>query len=310
MQKRAYTVIFAHDPRGQIRKIRIPGYLLHLVLLAALIGIGAVLTGLASYAHLLLSVHDYRQVQAEREELRALTQSLQATNTQTRQRLTSLESLANEVAASYGLMRLRQTPFGNVDAQALPLPPAEDFRDTLARYRFLQHHATAVTLYASGVRPLPGQDLTQLNYTPSLWPVRGRLTGSFGNRMDPFNGEGAFHAGVDISAGYGDAVRAAADGFVVWANRRSGSGRLVVIDHGGGLTTWYAHLSNFQAYRGQAVQRGDIIGYVGSSGRATGPHLHYEVRLWEAPVNPWRFLRASNIYTARAGPLLTRGGDD
>src|SRR3989304_1366759 len=229
MQKRAYTVIFAHDPRGQIRKVRLPGYLVHLVLLAALIGVGAVLTGVASYAHLLLTVHDYRQVRAEREELRALTQTLQATNTETRQRLTSLESLAHEVAAP------------------------------------------AVTLYASGVPPLPGQDLTQLNYTPSLWPVRGQLAGSFGNRMDPFSGEGAFHAGVDISAESGAAVRAAADGFVVWANRRSGSGRLVVIDHGGGLTTWYAHLSNFQAYRGQAVQRGDIIGYARSSRRPPGP---------------------------------------
>jgi murein DD-endopeptidase MepM/ murein hydrolase activator NlpD len=85
---------------------------------------------------------------------------------------------------------------------------------------------------------------------------------------------------------------------------------LVVIDHGGGLTTWYAHLSNFRAYRGQAVQRGDIIGYVGSSGRSTGPHLHYEVRLWEAPVNPWRFLRTGSVYTAQARPLPTRGGDD
>jgi murein DD-endopeptidase MepM/ murein hydrolase activator NlpD len=310
MQKRTYTVILAHDPRGRIRKLKIPGYLVHLVLLAALLGLGSLLAGVASYGHLLLTLNDYQQLRAERAQLRAQNRALQSSHSHTRQRLLSLEALANEVAASYGLMRLRQSPFGSLDSQTPPPAPAEDFRHTLARYRFLQHHAAAVTLYASGVRPLPGRDFSQLNYTPSLWPVRGRLTGGFGNRLDPFNGEGSFHAGVDISAPFGNPVRAAATGFVVWANRRSGSGRLVVVDHGAGLTTWYAHLSQLQAYRGQAVERGDVIGYVGSSGRSTGPHLHYEVRLWEAPVNPRRFLSGTRIYTARAQPLTLGGGDD
>ncbi len=311
MPKRFYAVILAQDPRGPLRKFTLPGYVLHLVLLAALVGGGTLLAGVASYAHLLLTFSDYADVRAEREQLRAQNLQLQATQEQTRQRLSSLESLANEVAVSYGLMRLPQTPFGNIGSQPDGLPLADDFGDTLARYRFLQHHAIAVTLYGSGVRPAGGQDITQLSYTPSLWPVRGRLSGGFGKRLDPFNGEGAFHAGVDISADYGAPVRAAADGFVVWANRKAGSGRLVVVDHGGGLTTWYAHLSKFQAYRGQAVRRGDILGYVGSTGRSTGPHLHYEVRMWDAPVNPWRFLRASSTFaTARVNTGVLRGGDD
>lgn len=311
MQKRAYTLIFAHDAYGRVRKLRLPGYLIHLILLAALFGAGTLLAGVASYAHLLLTVTDYHQVRAERERLREQNRTLQNTYVATQERLTSLESLANEVAASYGLLRLRQTPFGNLEGDTGPAIDPEDFRDTLARYRFLQHHATAVTLYASGVRPLPGQDLAQLNYTPSLWPVLGRLSGGFGNRLDPFDGEGSFHSGVDISTDYGKAVRAAADGFVVAVGRKAGYGRVVVVDHGGGVTTWYAHLSAFRAYRGQAVQRGDIIGYVGSSGRSTGPHLHYEVRLWDAPLNPWRFLRSGSLYTtAHAQPLLLRSGGD
>ncbi|MGH9861898.1 MAG: M23 family metallopeptidase [Candidatus Acidiferrales bacterium] len=307
MPKRLYTLVFAHDISGRMRKLNLPGYAVNLILVAALVGVGAVLAGVASYTHLLLAVTDYNQVRAEREQLRQQARVLESSYAQTHERLTSLESLANEIAASYGLLRLRQTPFGSLEGEPVPQDP-EDFQLTLARYRFLRHHATAVTLYASGVRPLPGQELGQLNYTPSLWPVEGRLTGSFGIRLDPFDGEGTFHAGVDISTDYGRAVRAAADGFVVAVGRKSGYGRVLVVDHGAGMATWYAHLSAFRAYRGQAVQRGDIIGYVGSSGRATGPHLHYEVRLWDAPLNPWRFLRASTLYTA-AQARLVRGGD-
>jgi murein DD-endopeptidase MepM/ murein hydrolase activator NlpD len=310
MQKRFYAVILAHDARGRVRKLRLPGYALPLLLLTALLGAATLLAGLASYAHLLVTVTDYHKLRSERAQLQERNRLLQVTNSHARQQLTSLESLANEVAASFGLMRLRRTPFGSIENQPAPLARSDSFHDTLARYHFLRHHVAAVTLYASGFRPLPGHDLTQLNYTPSLWPVRGRLTGSFGSRLDPFTGEGAFHAGVDISAGFGDPVRAAADGFVVWAGPRAGSGRLVVVDHGGGLTTWYAHLSRFRAFRGQPVQRGDILGYVGSSGRSTGPHLHYEVRLWEAPLNPWRFLRTSNVRTAQLRSTGLRGGGD
>ncbi|MFQ5664469.1 MAG: peptidoglycan DD-metalloendopeptidase family protein [Terriglobia bacterium] len=309
MQKRSYTLVFVHDARGRLRKLKVPAYLVHVILLVALVGGGTILAGVASYTHLLLRVTDHNQLLTEGKQLREQNRTLQATYAQTHQRLISLETLANEVAVSYGLLRLRQTPFGTLESAQTPLLRLGEFRDTLARYRFLRHYATAVTLYASGVRPLPGQDWTELEYTPSLWPVRGRLTAGFGVRMDPFNGEGNFHSGVDISTGYGREVRAAADGFVVAVGRRTGYGQAVVVDHGAGLTTWYAHLSGYRAYLGQAVQRGDIIGYVGSSGRSTGPHLHYEVRLYNAPVNPWRFLRTGRIYTARTVLPHLRGGD-
>lgn len=306
MQKQHYTLVFVHDARGRIRKLKLPGYLVYAILIAALVGAGTLLAGVASYSHLVLKLTRYQQVQAEREQLHQQNQALQSTNAQAQQRITTLESLANEVAVTYGLLRLRETPFGTIENTTTPLAPQEEFRDTLARYRYLRRHATAVTLYASGARPLPGQDLSQLSYTPSLWPVHGQVTAGFGDRLDPFNGEGSFHAGVDISTVFGNAVRVAADGFVVAVGERSGYGRVVVVDHGAGITTWYAHLSRFRAYLGQAVQRGEIIGYVGSSGRATGPHLHYEVRLYDTPVNPWRFLNAGSVY---ASAVHLRGGD-
>lgn len=126
---------------------------------------------------------------------------------------------------------------------------------------------------------------------PTLWPVIGRLTSSFGERQDPFNGEGAFHAGIDIATSYGTPVCSPADGVVAMAGPASGYGRELVLDHGQGITTVYGHLSGFAVAAGQQVKRGQVIAYVGSAGRSTGPHLHYEVRIRNTPVNPHKYLR-------------------
>jgi murein DD-endopeptidase MepM/ murein hydrolase activator NlpD len=123
--------------------------------------------------------------------------------------------------------------------------------------------------------------------------VQGIVTSSFGSRLDPFNGEGAFHTGIDIATAKGEAVRAPADGTVLKAGMGNGYGREVVIDHGHGIQTIYAHLSGFAVTEGQDVSRGDILGYVGSSGHSTGPHLHYEVRIHDTPVNPSKYLHAA-----------------
>lgn len=307
MQKRFYTLVFAHGADGRLRKVKVPGWAIPLVLVAAMVGAGTILAGAASYAHLLLKVTDYNQLRAEWQRLQVQNSHLRASNAESNERLATLEGLANEVASTYGLMRLRQTPFGTIENVGAR-PEEYEFSETLARFRYLQNNASAVGLYASGARPLPGQDLSRLTHTPSLWPVRGRLVGGFGDRVDPFSGEGAFHAGVDISADYGQTVQATADGFVIWVGPRSGSGRLVVVDHGAGITTWYAHLSAYRVRRGQSVARGDVVGYVGTSGRSTGPHLHYEVRLYDAPVNPWRFLRQERTITAGGAGLMRTGG--
>ena len=126
---------------------------------------------------------------------------------------------------------------------------------------------------------------------PRMWPVEGRIASSFGERQDPINGEGAFHTGIDIDAPYGTPVRAAADGEVIGAGDGRGYGREVMLDHGHGVITLYGHLSAIAVVPGQHVTRGQVIGYVGQSGRATGPHLHYEVRVHNVPVNPYKYLR-------------------
>jgi len=125
---------------------------------------------------------------------------------------------------------------------------------------------------------------------PSIWPVRGLVTSSFGRRVDPYGDGGEMHAGIDISARYGMPVTASGDGKVVFAGRDSGYGGLVIVDHGNQLDTLYAHLSGIYVREGQSVRKGQPLGAVGASGRATGTHLHYEVRLRGNPVDPRRYL--------------------
>ncbi len=126
--------------------------------------------------------------------------------------------------------------------------------------------------------------------TPSIWPVPGWLSSPYGNRRDPFTGGADFHPGLDISADYGQPVRATADGTILVAERSGSYGNLVEIDHGYGIVTRYGHLSRFGAVAGQQVHRGDVIGYVGSTGRSTSAHLHYEILLNGKLTNPLKLL--------------------
>jgi murein DD-endopeptidase MepM/ murein hydrolase activator NlpD len=126
--------------------------------------------------------------------------------------------------------------------------------------------------------------------TPSIWPAHGWLTGTFGGRSDPFSGEPAFHQGLDISTEKGQPVYATADGIVESASYSGDYGNLVVIKHGFGLATRYGHLSGYKVMPGQHVKRGDVIGLVGSTGRATGAHLHYEILANGRLINPLQLL--------------------
>ena len=126
--------------------------------------------------------------------------------------------------------------------------------------------------------------------TPSIWPIAGWISSGFGNRRDPFNGQSDFHPGLDISGDHGQQIHAPADGLVTGAAYNGNYGNLITLDHGFGLTTRYGHLSRFEVTPGQQVRRGQVIGYVGSTGRSTSPHLHYEVLVNGQLTNPLRLL--------------------
>ena len=290
MKPETYTFFLASNRRGTMRKISVPVYALHLLAILAVVGSITVVAAVGSYSRMLWKVGDYNTLRRQQDTLQRQYKQLQSTVVDTDQRLDSLQSLATEVAMTYGIVRLPQSPFAGDD------PPAETetaFNRSVAQYQFLERNASSVAVVNAGLTLTPEPALADSDNTPSLWPVVGHLTAGFGERLDPFSGEGAFHTGVDISSEYGTVVRATADGVVIGAEEHVGYGNLVVLDHGFGVTTFYGHLSGFNVTPGQRVTRGDVIGYVGVSGRSTGPHVHYEVRINGAPVNPMRYLRST-----------------
>lgn len=137
---------------------------------------------------------------------------------------------------------------------------------------------------------LRGRELARI---PSVWPVGGEVTDDYGVRRNPFGGASSeFHDGIDIANAWGTPVSATADGVVSFAGVKNGYGQIVVVDHGNGLSTAYGHLSRIEVEQGQTIKRGDELGRLGSTGRSTGPHLHYEVRLGETAISPVRYLPA------------------
>ena len=282
MRNTYYIFVVAHSIRGRIRRIHIPQYSVYLCGLLALVGLFTVLAAVGSYARMLLKVVNYNHMRMEVNALRQNFSNLQAEMDQTQTQLTSLQDLASEVSVAYGIRRA-----GN---GSLPVAAeserAKTFGATAEHFRFLVRASYFVLPYRHEF--LEGRFLT--TGLPLDWPLKGRLTGSFGDRLDPFNGEGSFHAGVDIATYYGAPVRAAADGVVLNTSWESGYGRAVTLAHGRGVRTMYAHLAGFNVASGQVVLAGETVGFVGRSGRSTGPHLHYEVRIQNTPVNPTRFL--------------------
>jgi len=288
MKPEAYTFFIASNRRGTLRKITLPVYALQLLAILVVVGGVTVLAAAGSYTRMLWKVGNYNTLRRQQEALRHNYEQLQSSVQNTNERLNSLQSLATEVAMTYGFMRFRQSPFGLDQSYT---GPTQAYEQSVAQFNFLTKNISSAAIPSGSLSLLPTTGLGDLSTTPSLWPVIGHLTGGFGERMDPFSGEGAFHTGVDISSQYGDVVRVSADGIVVEAADRAGYGRLVVVDHGYGVTTWYGHLSSFSVLPGEQLKRGDAIGNVGVSGRTTGPHVHYEVRINNAPVNPMRYLR-------------------
>jgi murein DD-endopeptidase MepM/ murein hydrolase activator NlpD len=282
-----FILVLAHSLHGRLQRIHISHRWLYGVAgavgLICLLALGVI----GSYARMALKAANYNSLQREAQLLRERYGNLQKKVKETNEQLASLQMLADEVTVAYGI---RKQIAGTSDLVAeAPLIPA--MGETLAEYNFLRSTNLAGRNRNIFVRG-------HLNVLPSMWPVNGRLMDGFGHRADPFSGEGAMHTGVDISAPFGAAVRGTADGIVVHASWYAGYGRAVIVDHGNGYQTLYGHLSKVVAIEGQEIRQGEIIGLVGSSGRSTGAHLHYEVRVHSTPVNPYRFLARTTTMQA------------
>ena len=283
MRKRFYIMLVARNAEGELLKIPVPLHYIYVFVAGALIGM-LTITGMAgSYTRMLVKAERYNQLRTEKEALKSQYSQLEQIAQENELQAQSLSSLAGEVSSLYGL---KPDPAFQDDD-----PASASLQQFYALRMTAMTGAASVGIGMGETRDASTRDWMRLAAAPTLWPVQGRITGSFGERIDPFSGEGAFHRGVDISSNIGTRIIAPADGIVRFADFMNGYGRAVMIDHGNGITTLYGHMSGFAVSPGQMVHRGDTIGYVGQSGRATGPHLHYEVRIFNTPVNPQKYLR-------------------
>jgi murein DD-endopeptidase MepM/ murein hydrolase activator NlpD len=245
---------------------------------------------------MLLKVSQFNQLRTEKDQLKNNYSRLEQVAKERDLQVASLGSIAGEVSALYGLKA--QPTLVTATSEQIQADEVSSSLDQLHALRTSAlTGATMVGLTMGLTRNVTTADWIKANSAPNLWPVEGQVTGSFGERIDPFNGEGAFHSGVDIGSSYGHSIVAPADGVVTLTDTMGGYGKTIMLFHGNGISTRYGHLSGFAVTVGQHVQRGDVIGYVGESGRSTGPHLHYEVRINDTPVNPYKYLRMTVAHT-------------
>ncbi len=306
LRKRYYILFVARDEDGEIRKIPLPLRYVYGFVAAALVGTFTIVGLAGSYTRMLLKTESFNQLRQDKENLsknyKQMAQIAHDRNVQ----VASLGALANEVTALYGLRQSKLAKSASASGVAsepasasIALtddPDQQQVKISVDQFYQLRSQALSGRISRAlegGLSPNFAGDWTELADAPSLWPVEGRIGSSFGERQDPINGEGAFHSGIDIDAPVGTPVRASADGDVTEAAMANGYGRQVRIDHGHEVVTVYAHLSSMAVMPGQHVIRGQVVGYVGLSGRVTGPNLHYEVRVHNVPVNPYKYLRTT-----------------
>lgn len=285
MQQHYFVVVLAHSLHGRLRRIHIPHQFIYVLLILALFGSVSLFGMVSSYLRMTWKIANYNSLRHEVDILRNRYQALQRENNQEKAQLASLQTMASEVSMALGLKHKFEGA-GDIASEG-PLVPS--FKESIEEYNFLKS-ANLSRMQHTYARAW------QKNVFPSLWPVNGALLSGYGVREDPFSGQGAFHTGLDISSPSGTPVQAAADGIVYHAEYAgSGYGKLVIIDHGGGIQTWYAHLSRFEVVPGQEIRRGDILGESGATGRVTSPHLHFEVRRRGVAVNPHPYLAHSAV---------------
>ena len=205
-----------------------------------------------------LKVANYNSLRHEVEVFTCKYHRLEKESKQTDQQLASLEILANEVSVAYGIKRKLEGP-AEISGEGRLVPTLSE---SLDEYNFLKTANISVTARRTSL-------FQNSMVLPSIWPVNGQLMSYFGHRTDPFSGDGAFHTGVDISATSGTPIKVTGDGVVMHAEWGGSYGKLVVVDHGQGVQTYYAHLSRFAVVAGEAIRRGEIVGYSGATGRAT-----------------------------------------
>lgn len=288
MRSTRYTILVANRETGAVRRFTLP-------LKPTLLGVMAVMA-----IPVLMGLGARWSAGAELYALRQSNQALQLENESYRQATgelagqiaalqTAVDQLGNDASLDVATRNAIQSLPKTLRDRAMggsgrSVAPPEN---TIGVLRGVLN---VIEAQLGSVRSAVERQQILANATPSIWPTAGWLTSPFGGRRDPFTGGGDFHAGLDIAADSGKPVRATADGTITEAGWSGNYGNMVLVGHRFGLSTRYGHMSRLAVTAGQTVRRGDLIGYVGSTGRSTSPHLHYEILLNGEAINPLRFL--------------------
>lgn len=287
MPRKFYTVFILPHAHARFRKLHVSQGFLWTC--ATILGLVVVAGALAP--HLLLRVRAQsaylERLEQENRRLRQDKTRYDASLAEIGAQLSAIEAAAVRLANAVGLRNLPLPRPAGGATEAAAAPGGFGLRGDLTALRV---RTEALELSFARIDAAWNERVKLLASTPSLLPVAGYFGDGYGWRSDPFTGEREFHRGLDIVAPHGEPVRAAADGVVVQAGRTVGYGWMVHISHGYGLGTRYGHLSAVLVRPGQRVRKGDVIGRVGSTGRSSGPHLHYEVYRGASPVNPRAYL--------------------
>lgn len=281
MAKRHHTIIIVPHAHARLRKLRVTNLQIGVAACALLL-----LTFTSSFviwSHFNTEINpvEIQRLRRENDDLRQVNQKFEGNIKSIQDRLMEYEDRTRQLAIVAGLDTLGGSTEAGIGG-GTPLP-ADGFGGLSNRIEQLSDTLDTVESQLE-------KRVRWISSTPAIAPVKGILTSGFGHRADPLTRKRALHQGVDIVAAAGQPVHAAADGVVMRATSVGGLGKAVYLAHGFGITTRYGHLSRIEAKPGQRVKRGDVIGRVGSTGRSTGYHLHYEVRVDGQPVNPLAYI--------------------
>ncbi len=290
MSRKFYTIFILPHAQETFRKIHVSrNFVLAVLGVAGLVALAGAVSphllfkSLAQASHLATLEDENRRLKQEKQQFEASLAQMGA-------QLTAFEQVAGRLARAVGLRDAGvPAPAGGLAPGGIPAAKgAQALLDE--EMGALRSRTESLDRSFAALDEAWQAKMKILASTPSLWPVQGSFSDGYGWRPDPFTGEREFHKGVDIVAPLGTQVRAAADGLVTGSGRLAGYGKMVNLAHGYGLSTRYGHLSEILVRPGQRVHRGDVIGRVGSTGRSSGPHLHYEVLRGGSQVDPRRFL--------------------
>ena len=282
-----FTVILVPNARAKFRKYQVP---LKVARVAGRVAAGAgvlMVVAMIHYATLLFEVSRLRKVDAESRDLVNKTHQIEQDAAALRTRMVQLNTMVNKLGVMAGVDAPPPDPsLGGVGGAA----PSERGKTGVTSFEEMSTRLSELATKSHELTGVFDKQRSLLATTPSVWPVRGYLSTGFGNRNDPFTGQRDFHPGLDISAPLGTKVLAPADGTVIFTGPRGGYGNAITIDHGRGIITLYGHLDAFNVRAGQSVRRGSVLGFVGNTGRSTGPHLHYEVWFNGSNQNPLLYI--------------------